>query len=97
MGHSSNQNSIDEFIAICSCQGMPQYATEAFSMLFPDTPHPVMLVGNKQILDEANRRQDALSPILLGISKNKENFAFFVKLTDEGPELWDLRKGIRIP
>ena len=94
MGHSSNQN---EFIVTCHCQDMPKYAVQAFSTLFPDTPHPVMLVGSKQILDEANRRQDALSPILLGISKNVEKFAFFMKLTDKGPELWDLRKGIRIP
>lgn len=97
MGLSSKQNEINDFIVTCSCQGMPQYATEAFSTLFPDTPHPVMLAGSKQILDEANRRQDALSPILLGLSKNKEKFAFFIKLTDEGPELWDLKKGIRIP
>jgi len=94
MGLSSNQN---EYIVTCHCQDMPKYAAEAFSMLFPDTPHPIMLVGDKQILDEANRRQDSLSPILMGISKNKEKFAFFIKLTDEGPELWDLKKGIRIP
>ena len=77
---------------------MPKYAVEAFTALFPDTPHPVMLVGNKQILDEANRHSDdPLGPLLLGISKNREKFAYYVKLDNQVPGLWDLKKGIRIP
>lgn len=57
-----------------------------------------MLVGGKQILDEANRHSDdLLGSLLLGISKNKEKFAYYVKLESQTPELWDLKKGIRIP
>lgn len=95
MEHSSKQN---EFILVCSCQGTPQYAVEAFSALFPETPHPVMLIGARQILDEANRNANSpFGELLKGISKNKEKFAFYVKTNGDKIELWDLRKGIRIP
>ena len=73
-------------------------ASEAFSVVFPDELHPVMLVGSKQILDEANKHPDTpLGDFLLGVSKNKEKFAFYVKATEDNIELWDLKKGIRIP
>lgn len=89
---------LNEFLVTCRCPDMPKYATEAFSTLFPETPHPVMLVGSKQILDEANRHSgDPLGPLLLGISKNKEKFAFYIKLDNQVPMLWDLKRGIRIP
>ena len=87
-----------EFILTCKCPDMPKYAIEAFSALFPNTPHPVMLVGGRQILDEANRHSgDPLGELLKGISKNKEKFAYYVKLENNVPGLWDLKKGIRIP
>lgn len=87
-----------EFILSCQCQGMPEIAVRAFSAVFPDKIHPVMLVGNKQILDEANRHQGTkLGELLLGISKNREKFAFYVYSDGDKIELWDLKKGIRIP
>lgn len=87
-----------KFILSCQCQGMPEFATQAFSTVFPDKIHPVMLVGNKQILDEANKHQGTkLGELLLGISKNREKFAFYVRSEGDELELWDLKKGIRIP
>lgn len=87
-----------EFILTCACPGAPELATRAFSTIFPDKMHPVMLVGNKDILDEANKYQGTkLGELLLGISKNREKFAFYVYSNDDKIELWDLKKGIRIP
>lgn len=95
MAHSSKPT---EFILSCQCQGMPEFATKAFSTVFPDKIHPVMLVGNKDILDEANKYQGTkLGELLLGISKNREKFAFYVWSDGDKLELWDLKKGIRIP
>lgn len=95
MAHSSKTI---EFILSCQCQGMPEFATQAFSTVFPDKLHPVMLVGNKQILDEANKHQGTkLGELLLGISKNREKFSFYVWSEGDKLELWDLKKGIQIP
>lgn len=95
MAHSSK---MIEFILTCSCQGAPELAVKEFSAVFPDKIHPVMLVGNKQILDEANKHQGTkLGELLLGISKNREKFAFYVCSEGDELELWDLKKGIRIP
>lgn len=95
MGHSSNIT--NEFILTCQCPDMPKFATEAFSTVFPNAIHPVMLVGGKQILDEANQHPGTmLGDFLKGVSKNKEKFAYYVRETDQGAELWDLKKGIKI-
>lgn len=95
MEHSSKTI---EFILTCACQGAPELATQAFSTVFPDKLHPVMLVGSKQILDEANKHQGTkLGELLLGISKNREKFVFYVYSEGDKLELWDLKKGIRIP
>ena len=96
MEPSSNQPI--EFILTCSCQGAPETAVKAFSVVFPEKQHPVMLTGAKQILDESNRHPDTpLGEFLKGISKNKEKFIYYIKYDGQSVELWDLRKGIRIP
>ena len=46
---------MEKLIVTCKCPGMPKYASEAFATLFPDELQPEMIVGEKQIIDEANR------------------------------------------
>lgn len=73
-------------------------AIQAFSTVFPNKIHPVMLVGSRQILDEAHKHPDTkLGEFLLGLSKNKEKFIYYIKSEGKDVELWDLKKGVRIP
>ena len=86
-----------EYLLTCACPGASEFTSKAFSTLVPDALHPVMLVG-KQIQEESHRFQDTpLGEALMGISKNKERFSFYIKYDGKNLELWDLKKGIRIP
>ena len=87
-----------EFILTCHCPDMPNFAAKAFSTIFPKKIHPIMLIGNKQILEEAEHYSGTpLGEFLKGIYKNKEKFAYYIKYDGKNVELWDLKKGIRIP
>ena len=89
---------MSELILTCKCPGTPRYAAEAFSVLFPGRLHPEMVVGARDILDEASRPQNLrIKDYLVALSKNKEKFAYYIRYDeDQIYELWDLKKGVRV-
>lgn len=89
---------MNELILTCSCPGTPKFATEAFSLLFPERLHPIMVTGSKKILQEASRPQNLrIKDYLMALAKNKEKFAYYIRYDeDKIYELWDLKKGVRV-
>lgn len=89
---------MSELILTCSCPGTPKFAAEAFSLLFPERLHPIMVSGSKKILQEASRPQNLrIKDYLMALAKNKEKFAYYVRYDeDKIYELWDLKKGVRV-
>lgn len=73
-------------IVVCDCKGMPPFAENAYSLLFPDEPRPVVLT--------AERAHDLYpsNEYFAALAKSEQKFALAFK----GDEIWDLKKGEQI-
>lgn len=67
------------YILTCSCHNMDKRASEAFSLLFPDTPIPETVRGRDRLY-KLGKSLD--NQHILAISKLSGKFAYYVELDD---------------
>lgn len=88
----------NKYIITCDCKDTPRFAQEAFSILFPKEPAP-MLIKKRDIPSlSINFENTDFGNYLNALYNNKEKFSHFFEITDGGEvvEQWDLQKGVRI-
>lgn len=80
-------NSDVYYILTCQCGDTPQFAREAFKVLFPDREVPMVLQMNDIAVEQSN------NPYIKALKKATDKFAFYY---GPGGEVWDLLKGVRV-
>ena len=86
------------YIIVCDCKDMPQFAQEAFSILFPEKPSPILTRKRdipSLLLDfEGTDFGDYLNALY----QNKEKYAYSFVVDDGGKiiNLYDLKKGVKV-
>lgn len=74
-------------ILTCKCNDTPEYAKDAFSIIFPDEEIPEVYSGTDRIYSFARQLPENGSAYqyVMSISKNRDRFAYYIK--EESGEL----------
>lgn len=86
---------MDPVIVTCGCGDTDSFAQDAFKLLFPK--HPLPLIKNAEELVESAVPSSIAREQLKALHKAKTKFAYYMKFDEEDNfECWDLLKGVRI-
>ena len=95
MEHSLNS----EYIVTCQCPGTPEFAKEAYSILFPHKEQPELFAQKHLIASLADKFPNSdFRNYLLGLVRSKEKFAYLFEISPNGEilKLTNLKTGARV-
>lgn len=90
---------MNEYIVTCRCLGMPKFAQEAYSMLFPENPNPELFSGASHIYKLADSFPNSeFQKYLKGLARSKEKFAYYFLVSPAGEidTIINLKTGARV-
>lgn len=88
-----------EYITTCPCPGTPEFAKEAYSLLFPNKPVPTIISQHHLIAGLADKYPNSdFRNYLLGLARSKEKFAYLFEVSPKGEilNLVNLKTGARV-
>ena len=91
---------MNDLIACCSCQNVPEKAKIAFEMYFEDVELPKIYTG----INEIRKYAESLDPewnitkYLMALAKSKERYAYYFTFAENGDIImqFNLLKGRRV-
>lgn len=87
------------YILCCKCDGMPKFTKDAFSLLKPGEPTPVIYSGKDEIYKLVNSLNDGnFKNYASALAKNKDKYAYLFEVADNGDIVtqYNLKTGAKI-
>lgn len=77
----------EDVILTCQCSGMPEFAEQAYKILYPESKTPKIYAGQMRIVDFSDTLPAGeFKDYILSISKNREKFAYCCKKYNNNDE-----------
>ena len=70
-------------IISCDCAQTPEYAKDAYSLLYPNTETPPLYTSFSRLIEETPQHSNVRA-YLTAISKTKRKFAYFLEWDEDG-------------
>ena len=89
---------MSSLIATCRCKSMPDKAKTAYTLLFPNTPLPPLLIGRALITHKANEFSGQLRDRLKALAKTNRKFAYYIEYENDDTitKLINLETGAKV-
>lgn len=78
-----------DVILVCDCPDMPSFAKNAFEILFPNRPVPVI----RKVLGKGVGQ---FYEIASALTKTTKKYAYYIKEEHQNVMVWDLVKGVQV-